>query len=117
MQEKMTKSPEFYAIFTIKGLGIKIFYYICARIPHGHKKIRKTPSGLFVIVIVFVRSPVQPAVGQETVEHQQFVAHAVGGVTADGGADDETKYWGCNAYNRCIAALPVAVEQGEGEQS
>ena len=41
MQEKMTKSPEFYAIFTIKGLGIKIFYYICARIPHGHKKIRK----------------------------------------------------------------------------
>ena len=72
---------------------------------------------VIVFVIVIVRSPVQPAVGQEAVEHEEFVAHAVGGVTADGGADDETKYWGCNAYNRCIAALPVAVEQGEGEQS
>ena len=30
-QEKMTKSPEFYAIFTIKGLGFRIFYYLCAR--------------------------------------------------------------------------------------
>ncbi len=29
--EKMTKPPEFYAIFTIKGLVIKIFYYICSR--------------------------------------------------------------------------------------
>ena len=32
----------------------------------------------------------QTAVGQEAVEHEEFVAHAVGGVTADGGADDET---------------------------
>ena len=59
----------------------------------------------------------QPAVGQEAVEHEEFVAHAVSGVTADGGADDETKYWSCYAYNGCIAALPVAMEQGEGEQS
>ena len=70
-----------------------------------------------VFVFVFVRSPVQPAVGQEAVEHEEFVAHAVSGVTADGGADDETKYRSCYAYNGCIAALPVAVEQGEGEQS
>ena len=72
---------------------------------------------VFVIVIVIVRSPVQPAVGQEAVEHQQFVAHVVGGVTADGGADEETKYRGCYAYNGCIAALPVAVEQGKREKS
>ena len=45
---------------------------------------------VIVFVIVIVRSPVQPAVGQETVEYEEFVAHAVGGVTADGGADDET---------------------------
>ncbi len=68
-------------------------------------------------VIVIVRSPVQTAIGQEAVEHEELVAHAVSGVTADGGADDETKYRSCYAYNRCIAALPAAVEQGEREES
>ena len=78
---------------------------------------------VIVIVIVFryrlsfFVTKEQPAVGQEAVEHEELVAHAVSGVTADGGADDETKYWGCYADNGCIAALPVAVEQGEGEKS
>ena len=71
---------------------------------------------VIVIVFVFVRSPVQPAVGQQTVEHQQLVAHAVGSVSADSGADDETKYRGCYAYNGCIAALPV-VKQCKRKES
>ena len=71
---------------------------------------------VIVYVIVIVRSPVQPAVGEQTVEHQQLVAHAVGGVMADSGADDETKYRGCYAYNGCIAALPV-VKQCKRKES
>lgn len=46
-------------------------------------------SGI-IMTQYLVRSRVQSAVGQEAVEHEEFVAHAVSGVTADGGADDET---------------------------
>ena len=30
-KKKMTKPPEFYAIFTIKGLGFRNFLYLCVR--------------------------------------------------------------------------------------